>query len=312
MNAIAICSTKDMPRIEWLSHRKKGIGGSDVGAIMGVNPYKTILDVYINKVSEDTEEKDQSEAAYWGTTLEDIVAKEFEKRTGKKVRRRNAILRHPKYEFIFANIDREIVGEKAILECKTANVYFAKQWEDDEVPASYIYQVQHYMAVTGYERAYIAVLIGGNRFLWKVIERDDELIEMMISAEKDFWENYVLRHIPPVHKITPTTDSLKRLYPFDYGNIAAIDDETEENIKLLLQIKESEKELKTQKEMLEIKIKLAMKDTSVICNSQYKVTWKEQAVTRLDTRRLKEELPDIADKYTVNGIQRKFLVKELI
>lgn len=310
MAAIAVCDTRDISREEWLSKRKQGIGGSDVGAIMGVNPYKSIIDVYIDKVNDLAEEK-QSEAAYWGTQLEALVAEEFQKQTGKKVRRRNAILRHPQYDFMLANIDREVVGEKAILECKTANAYFAKQWDGEEVPASYIYQVQHYMAVTGYDRAYIAVLIGGNRFLWKTIERDDELIEIMIDAEKDFWENNVKKQHPPVYKITPTVDALKRLYPNDNGNVAVIDEETEENIKLLLQIKESEKELKNQKELLERKIKLVMKDTSVMRNTQYKVTWKEQLGTRIDTTRLKEELPDVADKYTVNSSQRRFLVKEL-
>lgn len=310
MNAVVVCSTKDMSRTEWLMHRKKGIGGSDVGAIMGVNPYKSILDVYVDKFSEATDES-QSDAAYWGTRLEDLVADEFQRQTGKKVRRRNAMLKHPKYDFMLANIDREVVGENAILECKTANAFFAKQWEDDEIPASYIYQVQHYLAVTGYEKAYIAVLIGGNRFLWKEISRDEELIEIMIEGERDFWENNVLKQSPPIHKALPSDEAFKQLYPADNGNVEIISADTENDIKLLIQIKEAEKELKEQRDVIERKIKLEMKDTSVLCNDRYKVSWKEQETSRIDIKRLKEELPEVAEKYMQHSTQRRFLLKEL-
>ncbi|MFX8004365.1 lambda-exonuclease family protein, partial [Acinetobacter baumannii] len=126
------------------------------------------------------------DAAYFGTMLEDLVAKEFERRSGKKVRRKNAMLKHPEHPFIMANIDRMIVGEKAILECKTTSAYNAKEWESEEIPDSYIIQVQHYLGVLGpeYQKAYFAVLIGGNKFVWKEIERDDELIEIIFEAEK--------------------------------------------------------------------------------------------------------------------------------
>lgn len=86
-----------------------------------------------------------------------------------------------------ANIDRKIVGQNAILECKTANQYLLKEWEDEEIPASYLLQVQHYLAVTGADRGYIAVLVGGQKFIWKEVPRDEELIEMIIQLEKDFW-----------------------------------------------------------------------------------------------------------------------------
>ncbi|HHR2781106.1 TPA: YqaJ viral recombinase family protein, partial [Listeria monocytogenes] len=87
-----------------------------------------------------------------------------------------------------------VVGEDAILECKTASAYLAKEWEADEVPATYLVQIQHYLAVTGKNKAYVAVLIGGNKFIWKEIERDDELINQIIAFELDFWETNVKGH----------------------------------------------------------------------------------------------------------------------
>lgn len=178
-------STLDMSRQDWLELRKSGIGGSDAASILGFNKWKSAFQLYIEKTSDFVEEID-NEFIYWGNVLEDVVATEFARRTGKKVRRRNQMLRHDDYPFMTANLDRVVVGERAILECKTTSQYNKEAWEGDNVPAAYICQVQHYLAVTGYDKAYIAVLIGGNNFVWKEIERDDEFIELMIEHEKNF------------------------------------------------------------------------------------------------------------------------------
>lgn len=177
-----------MNKLNWLQERQKGIGGSDVGAILGINKWKTPFEVYLEKTEPITEVKEQSEAAYWGDQFEEVVAKEFERRTGKKVRRDRRHFKHKKYPFIVANIDRRVVGESAVLECKTANQFLSKEWEDEEIPASYLVQVQHYLEVTGAKKGYIAVLIGGQKFIWKEVERDEELIRMIIDAEKEFWK----------------------------------------------------------------------------------------------------------------------------
>lgn len=167
MDAVILANTSEMSHEEWLAARRKGIGGSDAAAIAGLNKWKSPVAVYLEKIGQAPEENVSSEAAYWGTVLEDVVAQEFSKRTGLKVRRRNAILQHPEHSFMLANVDRLIVGEKAGLECKTASEYLKEEWKDDEVPAQYLIQCQHYMAVTGYDAWWIAVLIGGNKFIYK-------------------------------------------------------------------------------------------------------------------------------------------------
>src|SRR5699024_1428625 len=132
-----------------------------------------------------------NEAIHWGNILEDVVADEFARVTGKRVRKRNQTFVHSKYKFMIANIDRDVVGERALLECKTTSAYNADQWEGDNIPPSYMCQIQHYMAVLDYEKAYIAVLIGGQKFVWKEVQRDDEFIELMIEQEKHFWNEHV-------------------------------------------------------------------------------------------------------------------------
>src|SRR5690606_34747146 len=222
--------TIDMSREEWLRERKKGIGGSDASVILGFNPWKSPFELYIEKTSDVIEEID-NEAIYWGNTLEDIVAEEFTRRTGKKVRRRNQIFKHKEYDWMIANIDRDVVGERALLECKTTSAFNLDAWEGDEIPPAYMCQLQHYMAVLDYEKAYIAVLIGGQKFVWKEIKRDDEIIELMIEHEKNFWENHVLKGVPPeIDGSNSASELLAKMYPEDNGETVMLESDKAETL----------------------------------------------------------------------------------
>src|SRR5690625_1801045 len=101
-----------MSRQDWLHERQKGIGGSDASAILGFNPWKSAFELYIEKTSDTVQEID-NEAIHWGNVLEDVVAEEFTRRTGKRVRRRNQIFKHKEHEFMIANIDRDERDERA-------------------------------------------------------------------------------------------------------------------------------------------------------------------------------------------------------
>src|SRR5690554_2691682 len=171
MAMVIAANTLDMTREQWLEERRKGIGGSDAAAIAGLSRYRSPIQVYMDKLGL-IEPPEENEAMYWGRKLEDIVAEEFSIRTGLKVRRRNAILQHPEYPFMLANVDRLIVGKNEGLECKTTSAYRADEWKDDGIPWEYAIQCYHYMAVTGYKAWWIAALIGGNQFIYKRIERD--------------------------------------------------------------------------------------------------------------------------------------------
>lgn len=185
-------------RKKWLKERQKGIGGSDVAAILGVSRWKSALDVYNDKVAEEPEEIEENDAIHWGNILEPIVAKEFSNLTGLKIRVENKILEHPEYKFMKASVDRRVVGkETTLLECKTAHFYKAKEWENDEIPPEYILQCMHYLAVTGYDYMYIAVLIGGSKFIYKKIDRNEELVKIIIDKCKNFWYNHVIPRKPP-------------------------------------------------------------------------------------------------------------------
>lgn len=303
-------STLEMDRIEWLQLRKSGIGGSDASAILGFNRYKSAFQLYIEKTSELVEESD-SEATYWGNVLEDVVAKEFAKRTGKKIRKINRMLRHPKHYFMTANLDRDVVGEKAFLECKTASEYLKDSWNGEDVPAAYLCQLQHYLAVTGYEKAYIAVLIGGNKFVWKEVDRDDEFIELMIQHEKSFWENHVLANIPPaIDGSSSASELLAKMYPQDDGSAIMLDEQSNTLIEAIESLKTEEKQLEMQRKEYENQLKMMLGESAEGHSDRFKVTYKTIASSRLDSKRLKEEQPAIYEKYIKESLSRRLSIKE--
>ncbi|MDU4726365.1 lambda-exonuclease family protein [Clostridium sp.] len=300
-----------MDRLEWLKERQKGIGGSDVGAILGVNKYKTPFEVYLDKTEPITEGGEQSESAYWGDQFEEVVAKEFEKRTGKKVRRDRKHYQHKDYPFMVANIDRRVVGENAILECKTANQYLANEWQDDEIPASYLLQVQHYLSVTGAEVGYIAVLIGGQKFIWKEVQRDEELIQMIIESEKSFWKMVEDRTPPALDGSSAAEKYLKEKYKeVEEGKSIELGFEYKEKIKKYLDMKEQLKNFEAQVKEQENQIKFKIGKSEYAYAPGYSLSWKKVSTNRVDTKKLKSEYPDVYEKVIKESISRKFNVKE--
>lgn len=299
-------------RIAWLKERQTGIGGSDASAILGFNQWKSAFQLYIDKTSEIVEEID-NEAIHWGNVLEDVVAEEFTRQTGKKVRRRNQTFRHKKHEFMIANIDRDVVGERALLECKTTNAFNAEAWEGDYIPPAYMCQLQHYMSVLDYEKAYIAVLIGGQKFVWKEIKRDDEFIELMIKAEKNFWNEHVKKGVPPeIDGSESATNLLKKMYPEDNGETVILpSDEAEMLIEAIMSIKVEVKEKESLQKEYENKLKLMIGEAETGVTPRFETKLKTVKSNRLDSKSLKKDLPDIADKYTKVSTSRRLTIKQL-
>lgn len=304
--------TKDMSRFEWIHERSKGIGGSDAGIILGVNKYRTAFELWLEKTGQVDPVEIDNEAIYWGNEMENVVAKEFEKRTGKKVRRTNFMYSHPEHHFIKANVDRLIVGESAVLECKTASAYLAKDWEADEIPASYLIQVQHYIGVTGKEKGYIAVLIGGNKFIWKEIERDEELINMIFDAEKHFWKYHVQQfHAPELDGSSAAEQYLKEKYNrAEAGKEIVLPSEYKDLLQQYNEIIADEKLVKTARTEIENKIKAELKEAESGIVDHFIVSWKNQSRTSLDSKALKEKFPNVYKEVLKESSFRKFGVKE--
>lgn len=211
MQAIRLVNTLNMQHEDWLEHRRLGIGGSDAAAICGLSRYKSPMAVYLEKLGELPPVEDNPKMKA-GRLLEPVIADWFAEDTGYKVWRQNAIFQHPEHPFMLANIDRWLPGQNAGLECKNTSEYCKDDWSGTQAPTEYILQCNHYMAVTGADRWFIAVLIGGWDFQWRVIERDEELIKNLITIEKGFWEEHVVAKVPPVFS-HQDTEYLKDAFP---------------------------------------------------------------------------------------------------
>jgi len=308
---VIVARTREMTREEWLEERRKGIGGSDAAAVAGLSRYRTPIQVYMEKLGL-IEPPEENEAMYWGKKLEDLVAEEFSLRTGLKVRRRNAILRHPEHPFMLANVDRLIVGKDEGLECKTTSAYRADEWKDDEIPWEYAIQCHHYMAVTGYSAWWIAVLIGGNRFMYKRIERDEEIIRNLIKIESDFWHNHVLKQIPPDPDGSPaSTELVKQLYPDSNGLEVDLPSAVERWIQQYEQAAEEEKAAAERKEEAANNIKMLLGEYEIGLYRDWRITWRKVSSSRLDTKRLKTEMPDIYTKYANQTSVRRFEIRRM-
>lgn len=214
MQALRLVNTKDLTRDEWLEWRKKGIGGSDAAAICGLSRYASPMHVYLDKLGEIPPKEDTPKMKA-GRILEPVIADWFAEETGYRVHRQNFMFQHKEHPFMLANIDRWLPGENAGLEIKNTSEFNRSDWFDGHeeiIPDEYQIQANHYMAVTGAERWFVAVLIGGWDFQWRVIYRDENLIRSLIEIEYNFWHNHVLAKTPPI-VTAQDTELLDKLYP---------------------------------------------------------------------------------------------------
>ena len=302
-------STLNMPHEDWLKLRKTGIGGSDAGAICGLNPYASPMSVYRDKTSEDFSALD-SEAMRQGRDLEDYVARRFTEATGLKVRRSNMMYRSEEHPFMIADIDRLIVGEDAGLECKTASAYNADKWKDGQVPLHYLIQCCHYMAVTGRNAWYIAVVILGQEFKYARIDRDEQLISQLVAIEEAFWNNHVLPRVIPAPDGSKACDEVLEQYFHRARKESAIpligfDEKLNRRTELLGQIAELEREQK----QIEQEVKLYMQDNELASSDRYRVSWTNVDTARLDTKRLKVEKPEIYQDFAKITSSRRLTIK---
>ena len=231
--ALKLVKTNKLNRDEWLAVRKRGIGSSDAGAAVGLHPYKSQLELWMEKSGRDgglpkTDPNDETSPMYWGTLLESIVAAHYTKRTGHKVRRINAVLQHPNESWMLANIDREVIGtaDVQILECKTAGMNGARLWKEG-VPEYVQLQVMHQLAVTGKQAADVAVLICGQELQIHRIERDEAMIARLVQLERQFWSYVESDQAPPVDGSDSADVALRCLYPQDSGQTLDLSQESE-------------------------------------------------------------------------------------
>lgn len=314
--------TQEEDEKEWLANRTKGIGGSDVGAICGVNKYSSARLIYLKKTGQYQDGEDEfSDAAlermHFGHMLEPIVANEYARRTGNKVVVSPATLTHKDYPWAIANVDRLIVNDEGIpygiLECKTAGEFMDDAWSEGDVPISYLYQLNWYLWVTGLEYGAIACLVGGNKFYFYEVYRNDELLRDEILPKVDrFWNYHVKNLIEPELSGTDADSEYvsNENSEVTKGSEIVLEDETMNE--LAATVKECKvriKELQATEKEAANRIKDALKEHEIGYTLDHIIKWSPRTQSRVDTTKLKEKYPEVYEDCLKRSSYRVFTVK---
>ncbi|VVP70992.1 hypothetical protein PS918_01107 [Pseudomonas fluorescens] len=318
--ALRLVGTKELPREDWLAVRKQGIGSSDAAAAVGLNPYKSQLELWLEKTSRDSslpklDHNDEESPAYWGNILEPIVATHYTKRSGHRVRRINAVLQHPdpKLPWMLANIDREVIGTDnvQILECKTAGINGARLWKEG-VPEYVQLQVLHQLAVTGKQAADVAVLLGGQHLEIHRIERDESMIARLIDLERLFWDYVVSDTPPPADGTASAEAALRCLYPEDNGQTLDFSQHTElaSTYLELKAIRQSIAQQETREAQLKQVLQQAMGAATRAEFTEGYISWKKSKDSiGLDVEQMLKDKPYLQARYPkIKTGSRRFLL----
>lgn len=309
MRGIQRVSTKGMNREEWLMRRRKTIGGSDAAGIVGLSRWTSPFSVWADKTGRAAEKED-TEAMRQGRDLEDYVARRWMEETGKRVYRLPAMLYHPKYPFAHADVDRMVMGENAGLECKTTFSLDLKQFNGVEFPVQYYAQCVHYLAVTGADRWYLAVLAYGRGFFTFVLERDQAEIDALMAAEADFWKLVEQDTPPDADGSEATSAALREVYPISEQTTADLFGR-DTVLREYMRLKEDKKVLDTRIGEIENTIKADMGEAeSGLCGSFY-ISWKSQNRQTFQAKEFAKDHPSIdLAPYYKNTNLRSFKVTE--
>lgn len=260
---------------EWIALRRSGIGATDAAVVAGRSRFHGPFDKYAEMMGR-TAPLAETEPMRWGIILQGPVGREWAVRSNKRVRANG----HTYWleDGIYSHYDFDVVGEPAVLEVKTASAYAQREWgeqDTDQVPTEYLLQAQHeIMCRPGIERCYIAVLIGGQKLHKYVVERDDELIESMLTIDRKFLADTRAGIAPPVDGSRAATEYLLSLHPKDDGTAVELPADTEDIAVQYLAAKEDEKSVAARLTYLGNTLRERLEATAVATGRSVKVTYK--------------------------------------
>lgn len=296
-------------RAAWLEARRSGIGGSDVAAVLGVSPWTSPLQLYLDKIGEAPPER-ETDQQLWGVLLEDVVAREYARRHGVTVQPGPQMLRHPDYPWAFANVDRVVDGGRRGVEVKTT-FWFAAGWGEpgtDEMPQHVVAQVAWYAGITGIEEWDVPVLIGGSDLRVYRYRRDPGLEAMLLDVCGRWWREHVEARVPPAPR--SSAEAALR-WPRDTGDQVYASADVELTARALARVKAEIKRLEAERDGYELALKAELGDASVLVGADGRplATWKASTSRRVDVTRMQQERPEVCDLYRVESSTRRFLLK---
>ena len=272
--------------------RTKFIGASEVSSILGINPFNTPLQVWAVKTKEvEAPDLSDNEAVEWGSRLERVVSEKFAEKHGVKLIARKTRYVHPEHDFLSCELDNIIAGTEELVEIKTVNAWAYKQWENqDEIPDHVVVQVIMQLGLSKRKVGWIGCLVGGQRYLEKRVEFDQEFYDDMVEKCVAFWK-MVQEKTPPVAEAADSSFMVE-LYPNAGADLKEATQDIVDAVGALQLLKSEAIVLDKQKKELEAKIKAVIGDNLGLDTPEYKVTWTMQKgstyqVTKKDTRVLR-------------------------
>lgn len=299
--------TSEEVNAQWVQFRKNGIGGSDVASIMGLNKYSSPLNVWLIKTGrEESPDLSSKEAVEWGNRLEDVVADKFASEHHElKVYRKNATLISKARPWAFANLDRCVTDKKGnvgVLEIKTVGSRRAGDW-DNGVPIYYLTQVMHYLAVTGYRYAWVAVLVGGQEFREYFVPRDEEDIAAINEHVDTFWHDFVETDTAPtLIGNQPEADALLHQHTDPSTEMIPMLDMDVSMLDELQGINDQMADLKHQKTLIENQLKDLIGDYKGIETETKRITWVRSTRSSFDRKAFEETHPGVIQYYMKTSV----------
>lgn len=292
-----------------LEERKAYIGASECAAVLGVSRYSTPLEVWSKKTGRNTVDSGGNRFTEAGHRLERTILEWFSEETGIKLEFPTDTFKHEDYDFIACNLDAQVDGTNIPVEAKNVSVYKEDEWGDDDnplVPVEYHCQVMHQIMVRKAPYGYICALLGGNKFVWRKVAADGELIGIILKGEVSFWKDFVLADEPPM---TDPRDDLNAIFPKDNGKEIILDEKWNEKIVELNSLKADISSKEKLKEGIENEIKLEMSEASIGRTSEFEVSYKSFTSKRVDNDKVKA-LPNAAELMK-ESVGRRFNIKPL-
>ena len=304
---------RKLSRTQWLELRRQSLGGSDISAALGLNRWRSPMEVWAEKVGLPLPRQETPEACRWGILLEEVVRAELAERTGWTIQKPVAMYRHRTIPFLSANVDGLAqIPEKglAVVEIKTASSYKEGEWSGGQVPPEYYLQGQHYLSVLDLRHCVFACLIGGQKLVIAEMERDDDMIRDIHRLATAFWNRVVAKTPPDPDGSEATAAFLSKLFPLSENAVPLIlPEKADELVSNWLGAKNEEDLAADRRRLAENELKLLMQDHErAVTPKGQVISWKTVTTSRLDSARLKKEQPAMLEQYTTTASSRRFAV----
>jgi len=315
--AMKTLNASRMTQDEWLHQRTRGLGGSDAAPAIGLSRWKSSFRLFLEKTGQ-IDRPEANERMQIGLEVEEAIFQMVRKRLepeGLHLTHNNEFFVSEEYPWMLGNIDGDIYDPASdsfgVLEIKFVSPYGKEEWIGEEIPQEYLIQLQHYFVVTERTWGIMAALIGNERLIIKRVEKDEELCKMMVEKERDFWEEHVLKNIPPEVDGSPDTEEiLNSLYPYANNESIELSPTADHVIGELLDLKVRSKELEDEITERENVLKQMLGENEAGRASRHWVFWKNFTSKRFDTTKFKTDNPDLYNIYTKESPYRKFTIKE--